>query len=78
MLSPGTITDHFSQKTIEVLVILLSALVDFKGAWWYNNCHSSNLNGHYLRGDHIDGVTWGTWKRSHSLKTTIMMIKPVG
>ena len=56
--------------------------VKCKGAWWYGACHHSNLNGQYLRGNHItsgDGVNWVHWKGyKYSLKTTIMMIKPVG
>ena len=59
-----------------------SCPVTHKGAWWYESCHYSNLNGQYLRGNHTsyaDGVNWWQWKRYHySLKTTIMMIKPVG
>ena len=35
---------------------------DWQGAWWYNNCHHSNLNGKYLRGaDDCRGVRWYTF-----------------
>ena len=53
----------------------------YKNAWWYYRCHYSNLNGQYHRGAHTspaDGVIWHQWKGYHySLKTSIMMIKPV-
>ena len=33
--------------------------VAWQGAWWYNRCHDSNLNGRYLNGQSvIAGVTW--------------------
>lgn len=51
----------------------------FEGAWWYSSCHSSNLNGLYLRGNHstyANGVNWYAFKGFHySLKSTEMKIR---
>ena len=53
---------------------------EYKGAWWYNCCHNSNLNGLYRRGHHTsygDGVNWKLWKGfNYSLKKTEMKIRP--
>ena len=53
----------------------------FNGAWWYNNCHTSNLNGGYLRGPHptihAAGVNWATFRGdNYSLKTSEIKIRP--
>ena len=47
------------------------------GAWWYNNCLHSNLNGQYL-GDKRDarGAGWYHFRRYLSLKFTEMKLRP--
>lgn len=54
--------------------------VHYHGAWWYNCCHLSNLNGYYYLGHHssfADGVDWNTFKGDYySMKMTEMKIRP--
>ena len=54
--------------------------VSFKGAWWYADCHDSNLNGLYLRGKHesqANGINWKTWKgHKESLEETEIKLRP--
>ena len=37
---------------------------DFTGAWWYNNCYASNLNGRYFntKTNNDQGIKWWDWK----------------
>ena len=58
-----------------------SCAISHEGAWWYNSCHHSNLNGRYLKGSHssyANGVNWYHWKGYHySAKRAEMKTKPV-
>ena len=45
----------------------------FTGAWWYNGCYASNLNGHYFSTSTTNekGIKWYGWK-GNTLKFTEM------
>ena len=52
-----------------------SCAQQYTGAWWYNSCHYSNLNGHYFNTstNNAEGIAWYHWKGSYtSLKFTEM------
>ncbi|XP_072841658.2 veficolin-1 [Pogona vitticeps] len=57
-----------------------SCSVMYKGGWWYSSCHSSNLNGLYLKGEHTsyaNGINWAAGKGHHySYKYADMKIRP--
>ena len=52
--------------------------LSYKGAWWCNNCHHSNLNVLYLNGKNDPkGMDWQHWKKAHySVKKSEMKIRP--
>ncbi|XP_024944226.1 fibrinogen-like protein 1 isoform X2 [Cephus cinctus] len=56
--------------------------VSHTGAWWYNGCDTSNLNGRYLNGDlpedyNFQGIYWYDWHGpNYSLMETRMSIRP--
>ncbi|XP_017835500.1 ryncolin-4-like [Drosophila busckii] len=64
------------------LAYATNCAVNFTGAWWYKNCHESNLNGLFLEGDYsLDqfgrGTSWYSWKgHFYGYKYIQMMIRP--
>ncbi|KAL9961149.1 hypothetical protein ACROYT_G030042 [Oculina patagonica] len=54
--------------------------VEFIGAWWYNDCYYSNLNGPYHHGKYTgtDSANWHEWKKNYdAAKRAEMKIRPV-
>ncbi|XP_031746209.1 ficolin-like isoform X1 [Xenopus tropicalis] len=52
----------------------------YKGAWWYQKCYDSSLNGEYLRGplgQNYGGIAWTTFRGyNYSLKKSEMKFRP--
>lgn len=71
---------YFSTKDRDLDDSTQDCAEEYSGAWWYGNCHRSNLNGLYLSGRHesyADGVEWAAWHgMNYSLKLTEMKIRP--
>ncbi|XP_041374682.1 microfibril-associated glycoprotein 4-like [Gigantopelta aegis] len=69
----------FSSRDKDLDKLPTNCAETYHGAWWYNNCLASNLNGLYLRGpsETFDyGVLWLSWKGFYySLKTTEMKMR---
>lgn len=56
---------------------------DYKGGWWYKDCHDANLNGKWYANGQLadvnvpDGIIWQHWTGDqYSLKTVVMAIRP--
>ncbi|KAM9207013.1 ficolin-1 [Dugong dugon] len=79
-----SLRDHnnqsFSTKDQDNDKYSASCAMRYEGAWWYNDCHSSNLNGHYLGGAHesyANGINWRSGKGyKYSYKTSEMKLRP--
>ena len=70
---------QFSTKDQDNDRLSSSCAVKYKGAWWYNGCHGSNLNGQYLGGPHVtyaDGINWEAFRgHYYSLKHSEMKLR---
>ncbi|KAH8378438.1 hypothetical protein KR093_011364, partial [Drosophila rubida] len=49
----------------------------FNAAWWYHNCHESQLTGLHGNHEHGFGINWYTFRgHKYSMKKAVMMIRP--
>ncbi|XP_070613694.1 fibrinogen-like protein 1 isoform X1 [Erythrolamprus reginae] len=52
-----------------------------EAGWWFNRCHTANLNGLYYNGPYSaktdNGIVWYTWRGWwYSLKSVVMKVRP--
>uniref|UniRef100_A0A8C5K474 Tenascin-R n=2 Tax=Jaculus jaculus TaxID=51337 RepID=A0A8C5K474_JACJA len=52
----------FSTEDRDNDVAVTNCAMSYKGAWWYKNCHRTNLNGKYGESRHSQGINWYHWK----------------
>ena len=70
-------TMNFSTKDRDNDKWRSNCAVSCSGAWWYNACYYSSLNGKYLREKRDQrGVTWDHFRGSLSLKFAEMKLRP--
>ncbi|XP_026959897.1 ficolin-1-like [Sagmatias obliquidens] len=78
-----SLTSHndnaFSTKDQDSDKNTANCAVQYQGAWWYKDCHVSNLNGRYLGGPHesfANGINWRSGKGyNYSYKVSEMKVR---
>ena len=71
---------QFSTKDADHDKYSKSCSSGWQGAWWYNSCMHSNLNGKYYLKEtktEIGRIVWLKWMKD-SLKATSMKMRPAG
>ncbi|NWY05530.1 TENR protein, partial [Nothoprocta ornata] len=67
----------FSTKDRDNDVAVTNCAMSYKGAWWYKNCHRTNLNGKYGESRHSQGINWYHWKgHEFSIPFVEMKMRP--
>ncbi|XP_030062602.1 tenascin-R [Microcaecilia unicolor] len=67
----------FSTKDRDNDAAVTSCALSYHGAWWFKNCHRTNLNGKYGESRHSQGVNWYHWKgHEFSIPFVEMKMRP--
>uniref|UniRef100_A0A670HTJ0 Tenascin R n=1 Tax=Podarcis muralis TaxID=64176 RepID=A0A670HTJ0_PODMU len=67
----------FSTRDRDNDVAVTNCAMSYKGAWWYKNCHRTNLNGKYGESRHSQGINWYHWKgHEFSIPFVEMKMRP--